>query len=220
MIRLVCFDMDGVIFEKKNFWMELHKALGTYEKGKELTEKHLKKDYARLVEEVVAKLWKGKKADKYFELVRKTRYTKGAKATVKELKKMGIKTAIISSGPKDLAVRAKKELGIDFVFYNGLVIRDNKITGKFNWPIGHGTKEKIRIVKSLSQKLGISLQEVAFVGDNDNDVGVCKKVGLSIAFNSESKVLKKICDISIEGKDLTLVLRQNFYKRSPTLLKR
>lgn len=26
--RLICLDMDGVIFRCANFWMELHKAFG------------------------------------------------------------------------------------------------------------------------------------------------------------------------------------------------
>lgn len=31
--KLICFDMDGVIFKDVNFWMELHKAFDTLEKG-------------------------------------------------------------------------------------------------------------------------------------------------------------------------------------------
>jgi phosphoserine phosphatase len=41
--KLVCFDMDGVIFDI-NIWMELHKVWGTLEEGKVLTKKYLKTD--------------------------------------------------------------------------------------------------------------------------------------------------------------------------------
>lgn len=51
--KLICFDMDGVIFEGVNFWLELHKKFGTFEEGKILTEKYLYSDYNKLVEEVV-----------------------------------------------------------------------------------------------------------------------------------------------------------------------
>jgi phosphoserine phosphatase len=74
MLRLVCFDMDGVIFESKNFWMDLHRAYGTYEQGLELTRKYLHSDYAKLVHEVVWQLWRGKDARIYEALVRQQRY--------------------------------------------------------------------------------------------------------------------------------------------------
>ena len=34
MPTLICFDMDGVIFEHRNFWLELHKVFGTLEEGR------------------------------------------------------------------------------------------------------------------------------------------------------------------------------------------
>ena len=60
--------------------MELHKKLGTFEEGKKLTEKYLHSDYAKLVEEVVNKLWKGKPASAYFELINSLEYNLGVKA--------------------------------------------------------------------------------------------------------------------------------------------
>ncbi|MBU0472467.1 MAG: hypothetical protein KKF65_07600 [Nanoarchaeota archaeon] len=60
--KLICFDMDGVIFEFTNFWMELHKVFDTYEEGKKLSDLYLDSDYEKLVSEVVGELWKGKDA--------------------------------------------------------------------------------------------------------------------------------------------------------------
>ena len=34
--KLICFDMDGVIFKDINFWMELHNKFGTLDEGIEL----------------------------------------------------------------------------------------------------------------------------------------------------------------------------------------
>jgi phosphoserine phosphatase len=112
--KLIVFDMDGVVFEHCNFWMELHKKLGTYDEGKALTEKHVKTDYSTLVDEVVGRLWKGKSADVYHSLVEEVGYFRGAAEAVAALKQKGYLIAIISSGPKDLALRAQKELGIDY----------------------------------------------------------------------------------------------------------
>ncbi len=117
-MKLIIFDMDGVIFEHLNFWLELHKAYGTYEEGAELTEKYVKTNYQKLVDEVVGRLWKGKPAKTYFELVKKIKYSLDVKETLSRLKELDYKTAIISSGPKELAERAKKELGIDYIYTN------------------------------------------------------------------------------------------------------
>ena len=53
MIKLIVFDMDGVIFEHYNFWLELHKSYDTHEEGLKLTNKYLKTDYQKLVGEVI-----------------------------------------------------------------------------------------------------------------------------------------------------------------------
>lgn len=206
MMKLICFDMDGVIFRHTDFWLDLHKALGTYEQGKRLTYKYLKKDYDKLVAEVVVGLWKGRSAEKYFELVHKAKYIKGVRDMFEQIKKKHLKTVIITSGPLHLAVRAKKELGVDYIFSNELLIRNNVITGKFKWPVGCGTEEKLRILLGLVRRLGISLKDVVCVGNDENDVGVCEKVGLSIAFNSKSELLNRVCKVVIKEKDLRLIL--------------
>jgi len=205
-IKLACFDMDGVIFQERNFWLSLHKTFGTYTLGKNLTKKYVNSDYEKLVEEVVHKLWKGKDATKYFELVKGSRYIPGVRETFSELRRRGIKTAIVSSGPTHLALRAQKELGIECVYSNELVVNNNRISGEFKWPIGHGNKTKI--VKTLSRKLGIRMAKVAFVGEGENDIEVCKAVGLSISFNSESKRLDDVCDLVIKRRDLREILKQ------------
>ena len=87
-----------------NFWLELHIRLGTYREGLRLTKKYLHTDYRRLVQEVVGRLWKGKDAAPYDTLVRGSRYISGVKETIAAIKKDGAATAIITSGPKDLAL--------------------------------------------------------------------------------------------------------------------
>jgi phosphoserine phosphatase len=205
-IKLICFDMDGVIFEHENFWIELHKALGTYEEGVSLTKKYVKNNYAKLVEEVVGRLWKGKSATAYFRTVKGAKYAKGCKETFTKLRKRKIKTAIFTSGPKHLAMRAKKELRIDHCYFNELVISKNTITGEFKQPMGYGHCEKAVLLEQLAKRLGLPLYEICFVGEGDNDIGACRKAGLSISFNSKSKELDSVCDIVIKKKDLRQIL--------------
>lgn len=205
--KLVCFDMDGVIFRDINFWMELHKKFGTLEQGLELTKKYLHTDYDRLVEEVVVKLWKGKDAKPYYDLVNSIEYLPGVKETFDHLKIRGYMTAIISASSIDVARRVQKDYGVDHIFANELIIRDGKVAGEFIWPIGAGKEKKAQIIQDLCSDLGILPKEVIYVGDSDTDIEAFKKVGISIAFNSSSEELKKVAKYTVNTHNLVDVIR-------------
>ncbi|MDP2750613.1 MAG: HAD family phosphatase [Nanoarchaeota archaeon] len=204
MIKLIAFDMDGVIFKHNNFWLELHKKLGTYEQGKKLTEKYLYDDYRQLVSEVVEKLWKGMDAAPFYELISEMQFTAGAKECFADLKEKGIKTAIISSGEKHLALFAQKELGIDYVFSNELMIKKNKITGDFLWPIGADNKDVF--LKRLCEDLKIPIEETCVVGHDQADIKMARAAGWSIGFMPDDK-FRKVCDETIDKEDLWLVVK-------------
>jgi len=205
--KLICFDLDGVIFKPHNFWIELHKVFGTFEKGKKLTEKHLHNDYGKLVEEVVVKLWKGRDAGPYYKLVDSVEYNKGVKAVFEYVKEKGLITAIVSSSSIDAAKRVKRDFQVDYIFANELVIKDGKVSGEFVWPIGAGKENKARIIRDLCSDLGISPEECIYIGDNDVDIEAFKEVGLSIAFNSDSDELKKAAIFVVESRNLSDVLK-------------
>ncbi|MFC1774815.1 HAD family hydrolase [Nanoarchaeota archaeon] len=205
--KVVCFDMDGVIFKDINFWMELHQKFGTLEKGIELTKKYLHVDYDRLVEEVVVKLWKGKDTAPYFDLVNSIEYLPGVKETFDHIKTKGYMTVIISASSIDVARRVQKDYGIDHIFANELVIRDGKVAGEFIWPIGAGKEKKAQIIRDLCSNLGISPKEVIYIGDSDTDIEAFKEVGISIAFNSSSEELKKVSKHVVNTHNLKDVIQ-------------
>ncbi len=199
-MKLIIFDMDGVIFEHINFWLELHKAYGTYEEGAELTERYVKTDYQKLVDEVVGRLWKGKPAKPYFDLIKKIKYLPDVKETAKELKKEGYKIAIISAGPKELAEMAKEELGLDYIYTNELLIKNNKIVGSRDikhWPIRFGNKAEA--LRELCRKHNIDLKDVIVVGHDEADVKMAKSAGFAIALNPRSDELVKYSNKVVRG---------------------
>ena len=204
--KLICFDMDGVIFKDINFWMELHESWGTLKEGKKLTEKYLHKDYNKLVEEVVQKLWKGKEAKEYFKLINSLEYIEGVKETIDFVKKKGLQTAIISASSIEAARRVQKDYGMDHLFANELVIKEGKVSGEFIWPIGAGKEKKAEIIKNLCKDLGIKEKEVIYIGDSDSDKEAFKEVGLSIAFNTSSEALKREASCCVESNTLLDVL--------------
>ncbi|MFH1211420.1 MAG: HAD-IB family phosphatase [Candidatus Woesearchaeota archaeon] len=190
--KLICFDMSGVLFRDVNFWMELHKRFGTFEQGKILTDKLLHTDYTQLVQRVVAELWKGRNALPYFELVDSMQYIPGVEETLKYARQKGYATAIISCSSMGAARRVQKDHGIDFIFANELVIRDNVVSGEFLWPVGAGGPAKADIMQSLSRILGVNIEDTVFVGDNKSDIDALRIAGRGIVFNPQADELKEV----------------------------
>lgn len=203
--KLVVFDMDGVIFEDDNFWTRMHIAYHTENPGFELTEKYLKTDVKKLADEVIGKLWKGKKAGKFNELVKTAAYNSGARETIAELKEKGVKTCILTSGPVQLARRAQQELGIDAVYGNEIEIKGGKITGRYKW-LSLDYSHKGETFLGICRDFGVNPEDAIVVGDNEQDIFKFEKAGFSIAFNSGSMELKNHADLVIDDSDLRKIL--------------
>ncbi len=158
------------------------------------------------MEEVVGKLWRGKNAQPYHNLITSINYIDGVQELFQEIKRQDLIVAIISSGAIDLARRAQHDLGIDFIYANELVIRDNIITGEFVWPLAAGNEKKVQILKHLCQVLEITPEEVMYVGDDDSDLHAFEFVGTSIAFNTKSEELKQAATHVVEEADLQKII--------------
>ncbi|MBI4148760.1 HAD-IB family phosphatase [Candidatus Woesearchaeota archaeon] len=212
-MNLVVFDMDGVLFQHFNFWVELHKVFGTWEEGKKLTQQYLHTDYPKLVQEVIGRLWAGKPAEAYYDLINSQTYVAGAKEVFAELRKRNLVTAIITSGSYDLAVRAQKELGVDYIFANKLLVENGRIVGTTDmslWPIR--SDEKVLPLQQLCQQLKISSSEVIAVIHDYNDIKLARHVreggGRVIGFMYEPHAgVEKNCSLVVREKDLRTILR-------------
>jgi len=102
--------------------------------------------------------------------------TRDGKA-VELLRKLKIKTAIITSENTDIVSNRAKKLKVDYVF--------------------QGAKDKLRILKDISTKEGISLSQTAYIGDDLNDLEVLNNVGMALCPNDAVEKIKKIDGISV-----------------------
>lgn len=88
-----------------------------------------------------------------------------------------------------------------------------------------GVLEKEKILEKISKNLKIKAEEMAYIGDDINDIGLLKKVGFSAVPNDAMNIAKKnvdyVCKLNggngvlREVADLILttqVLNVNFYK--------
>ena len=91
------------------------------------------------------------------------------------LQKTGVKVGILTTEDRDLNRRRAKKLGLDFDF--------------------HGAKDKLQIVKDLCAKENITLDEVAYIGDDVNCFSLLSNVGIAACPDNAVPKIKAIPNI-------------------------
>ena len=91
------------------------------------------------------------------------------------LQKTGVKVGILTTEDRELNKRRAKKLGLDFDF--------------------HGAKDKLQIVKNLCIKENITLDEVAYIGDDVNCFSLLTHVGIAACPNNAVDKIKAIPNI-------------------------
>ena len=91
------------------------------------------------------------------------------------LQKTGLKVGILTTEDRELNRRRAKKLGLDFDF--------------------HGAKDKLQIVMDLCEKEDITLDQVAYIGDDVNCFGLLSHVGIAACPNNAVPKIKAIPNI-------------------------
>ena len=132
------------------------------------------------------------------------RPTPGARTFIRTLKRMGLKTAIVSAGFTRFTQALASDLGIDYSLSNTLDIKDGVLTGRLAGELVDGER-KARFLRELASREGIPLSQVVAVGDGANDLEMLAAAGLGIAFNAKPVVREK-ADTVVSAPFLDAVL--------------
>ena len=207
-IELVAFDMDGVLTDIISSWKYIHdyyktsnnRSVNDYLKGEIDDMEFIRRDAILWVEN-----GKPVKKDKLVEILSDVPLMKGAEDCIAALKSYGMKTAIVSAGLDVLADKVGKELGVDYIYSNGVEADEN---GHLNGVAILGVKlmYKDEVIISLSEKLNIPLEQIVTVGNSCYDIPMFEVSGLGIAFNPSDKCTRDAADIVVEGKDVSKIL--------------
>ncbi|EGZ78249.1 phosphoserine phosphatase serb [Neurospora tetrasperma FGSC 2509] len=115
--------------------------------------------------------------------------TNGVRPLLRALKRLGIKTAVLSGGFLPLTSWLAGELGLDYAHANEVVIDDatGRLTGEVKGRIV-GAERKRELLIEIAGKEGIPLDQVVAVGDGANDLLMMDAAGLGVAWNAKPRV--------------------------------
>ncbi|POR34243.1 Phosphoserine phosphatase [Tolypocladium paradoxum] len=145
-------------------------------------------------------LLKGVSASLFDELRPVLEVTKGARELIRALKRLGVKTAVVSGGFHPLTNWLAQDLGIDYAYANEVVVADGKLTGEARGTIV-GKERKRDLLVEIAAKEKIDLSQVVAVGDGANDLLMIDKAGLGVAWNAKPRVQME-ADARLNGESL------------------
>jgi phosphoserine phosphatase len=209
MARLVVFDMDGVLADTESSWVHVHKHFGVnndhslyaYLRGEIDDLEFIRRDID---------LWKKTEPDvteaRIREILTDVPIMPGARRTIRELKRMGIGTAIVSAGIDLLAERISKELEVDAQLANGLV-KDG--AGRLS---GEGIlrvklMDKGDAVTEVANTMKVQTKDVVAVGNSSYDVSMFRRAGMGIAFQPSDDFVRTSAQVVVQQKDLSMILQ-------------
>jgi len=185
--RLVCFDMDSTLIQGEVIDL-MAEAAGVGSQVSEITARAMNGeiDFNTSFKQLLS-LLKGLEVSRLSQIDEQLKITDGAHNLLRNLNRLGYKTAILSGGFTWFAEKLAAKLNIDHVHANVLEIKDGKLTGAVVGDIVNEDR-KANLLQSIADAEGICLEQVIAVGDGANDIPMLRKAGLGIAFHAKPKV--------------------------------
>jgi phosphoserine phosphatase len=130
--------------------------------------------------------------------------TPGARTLVRTLKRLGYEIAVVSGGFTQVIEALVRELGIDHLAANELVLDDGILTGELHGPIVDRAGKADALTR-FATAAGVPVARTIAVGDGANDIDMLAAAGLGIAFNAKP-VVQRAADTALSVPYLDAIL--------------
>ena len=128
----------------------------------------------------------------------------GARTLVRTLKRLGYEVAVVSGGFAAVIESLVRDLGIDHLAANELVLDAGVLTGELRGPIVDRAGKADALVR-FARSAGVPLSRTIAVGDGANDIDMLASAGLGIAFNAKP-VVRAAADTALSVPYLDAIL--------------
>lgn len=202
--RLIVFDVDSTLITGEVIEMLADHA-GAGEKVTAITEAAMRGeiDFAESLHQRVATL-AGLPASVIDEVSEQVELTKGARTTIRTLRRLGFYCGVVSGGFRQVIEPLAHDLMLDFVAANELEVVDGYLTGRVVGPI-IDRAGKAKALRDFATAAGVPMEQTVAVGDGANDIDMLNAAGLGVAFNAKP-ALREVADASLSHPYLDTVL--------------
>jgi len=185
-MKTIFLDLEGSLMKHKSVWRELNRIFG-------FSEEEEYNYYRQMIAEgegkypewikLVSEKWREKRPresffNKFFDY--KMKFKQGAKEFVKDLKKRGFKTVLVSYAPAILVTKAANYLEADdYVVFHELSF-DKK--GFLEGIILKSHPDKLAIISDYISKNKLKREDTYGIGDSINDLRMLESVGMGYWF--------------------------------------
>ncbi len=207
-IKIIFFDMDGVLTPEKSSWHFVHRKLEV--DNSENLQKYLNNEitYDEFFK-LDLNLWISRfgemKKETIVNILKQIEVRECVYDLINTLKNEGIKAIIISGGISWLADYIKENYNFDEAYANE-ILTDNRgyiiPEGKINVI----PDKKNLIIRNILKKYNVKKEETMSVGDSSDDYSMYLETGKFFSFNSNDARIKRISSGDID-KNLMEIIR-------------
>ena len=211
--KIVGFDLDGTLLKGMEFsWTLVWDYLGFPQQVRREGMRRYRAQettYAEWCEWAIQQFkTKGLSRKDFAEITKGLTLTKNFEKTLNTLRADGIIVAIVSGG---INVFIEEKIPnahqwFDFIFINRLFFDSRGRLDRVN-STPFDFRGKATALRLIAESHGLTMEDVAFVGEGFNDSIVAEEAGLSIAYPPTSQAMRAISNISIEEDNLELIIQ-------------
>lgn len=194
--RLALFDMDGTLL-KGRFIVELAGRTGRQAKLDKFLDRYDLTPENRAKR--IAAIFRGVKKPVFEAVARELPLTPGAVEAVVGLRKRGFHVGVVTDSYHIAAEIVRRRVFADFALANVLEFHGDTATGKLTLAPtmradrkGRLAYDKLNTLRFLTRRMGINARSVLAVGDGENDIGMLRAAGTSVAFQPKTERVRRV----------------------------